>query len=97
MLWFPPVLTACSPPSLSLAAHLTISFRISPAIDTRSLLPSLTSLDPRQPEVNNVNMMPGTRRLDHDVTEYEYVDTYPRYADIIIQKACTDIVFAVPL
>ena len=30
------------------------------------------------------NMMPGTRRLDTDVTEYEYVDTYPRYVPIIV-------------
>ena len=56
-------------------AHLTICFRISgPAIDQSSLLPSLDPA-PRAPEVN---MMPGTRRLDTDVTEYEYVDTYPR-------------------
>ena len=26
----------------------------------------------------DLDIMPGTRRLDMDVTEYEYVDTYPR-------------------
>ena len=86
-MWFPSVLTACSPPPLSLSAHLTICFRISPAIDTSSLLPSL---EPREPEVNNVNMMPGTRRLDHDVTEYEYVDTYPRY---VIRSSHSNVIF----
>ena len=55
----------------------TICFRISPAIDQSSRVADLDpAWDTPAPEEN---MMPGTRRLDTDVTEYEYVDTYPRY------------------
>ena len=70
--------------SVSSLPALSICFRISPAIDQSSRVADLNpGWDTPAPEEN---MMPGTRRLDTDVTEYEYVDTYPRYTDQCCQS-----------
>ena len=69
-----------------------ICFRISPGIEPSSLLADLglgaPSVQPVSAQIAPISasgdldedMMPGTRRLDMDITEYEYVDTDPRWA-----------------
>jgi len=66
-------------PSLLSSQGSKILSRISPALEPGSLLPALPSLglSKEEEEEEKDDIMPGTRRLDMDITEYEYVDTYP--------------------